>query len=302
MAAALGDLALVRHWLDTEPECIRMRVNDQCFPKADTRSGGTIYQWELGWHVSACQVARSFGHTEVSQLLMDRSPAEEKLLNACWLHDEPLVDSLLAQDSALAGNSPEGRRQLAHAARNNDTQAARLMLRAGLPVDSTGQHNATPLHWAAWLGNADLVRLLLVHNAPLEDSSNEFSGTPLQWAMHGSENGWHRERGDYFGTVRALLDAGVRVPAEISGTEAVRSDWKKSSPRNRRCPQTGDRCSGILRGRPLHARLSAGCSRFHTRLKGLCPPLAFFRFSYVWQHCCHRPHPPRFFTAHWLAT
>ena len=81
------------------------------------------------------------------------------------------------------------------------------MLLAGLPVDSRGQHNATPLHWAAWLGNAALVRLLLQFKPPLEDAANPYSGTPLVWAMHGSENGWHRETGDYEGVVRALVSS-----------------------------------------------------------------------------------------------
>jgi hypothetical protein len=75
------------------------------------RNGGTIYQWELGWYVSAIQVAKSFGHQEMFDLLMGRSPAEERLLNACWLHDEATVNSLLAQDSNLAAKLPiAGRR------------------------------------------------------------------------------------------------------------------------------------------------------------------------------------------------
>ena len=85
MAAALGDSDLIRRHLDANPDSIRTRVNDEYFPKINPRSGGTIYQWELGWHVSAIQVARSFGHAEAFDLLMERSPADEKLLNACWL-------------------------------------------------------------------------------------------------------------------------------------------------------------------------------------------------------------------------
>ena len=159
----------------------------QYFPKANFHSGGTIYQWELGWHVSACQVAKKFGHPEVLNLLLERCPADEKLLNACWLHDEALVKSLLAAHPDLAPTLPsEGRRQLAHAARNNDSMAARLMLAAGLPVESFGQHHATPLHWAAWHGNAELVRLILTYNPPIENSDNDYKVTPLNWAIHGS--------------------------------------------------------------------------------------------------------------------
>jgi ankyrin repeat protein len=222
MAAALGDIDLVRKHLDADAESIRTRVSDEYFPRMSPRSGGTIYQWELGWHVSAAQVAKSFGHDEVLDLLMERSPAEEKLLNACWLHDEALLNALLARQPDLAASlSPAGCRQIAHAARNNNTAAARLMLAAGLPVDARGQHNATPLHWAAWHGNAELVELLLRRRPPLENNDNDFHATPLGWAIHGSENGWYRQTGDYGATVEALLAAGVTLPEKPAGAEAV---------------------------------------------------------------------------------
>jgi hypothetical protein len=223
MAAALGDLDLIRQHLDADPESIRMRVSDEYFPMISPRNGGTIYQWELGWHVSAVQVAKSFRHEECFDLLMERSPDDEKLLNACWLHDEAMVKSLLARQPDLAGRmTAAGRRQLAHAARNNDTIAARLMLEAGLPVDTYTQHHATPLHWAAWQGNAELVRMILLRKPALDDVSNDYRGTPVDWAMHGSENGWDRRNSDYGATLEALLEAGAPLPGEIGGTEAVR--------------------------------------------------------------------------------
>jgi len=223
MAAALGERDLVRQHLARDPESIRMRVSDEHFPMVGARAGGTIYQWELGWYVSACQVAEAFGHRGLFDFLMERSPADERLLNHAWLHDEAEVRALLAQEPGLAATLPTaGRRQLAHAARNNDTLAARLMLEAGLPVDSFSQHHATPLHWAAWHGNAELVRLLLDRDPALEDRDNEFGGTPLGWALHGSEHGWHCHAGDYATTVEALLRAGASLPAEAQGTPAVR--------------------------------------------------------------------------------
>jgi hypothetical protein len=206
-----------------------MRVSDEYFPMISPRSGGTIYQWELGWHVSAVQVARSFGHSESFDLLMERSPADEKLLNACWLHDEAAVRSLLAQQPNLATQlMPPGQRQLAHAARNNDTMAARLMLEAGLPVDTYTQHHATPLHWAAWHGSAELVGLILRRNPPLDDTSNDYEGTPVDWAVHGSQNGWSRQTGDYAPTLEVLLEAGAPLPGRIGGTDAVQAVLRRN--------------------------------------------------------------------------
>ncbi len=224
MAAALGDIELVEEHLLVDPECIRMRVSDEYFPMVGSGNGGTIYQWELGWYVSACQVAKICGHPATFNLLMERSPLEEKLLNACWLHDEAMVKSLLARYPGIAGSLPAaGRRHVAHAARNDDTIAARLMLAAGLPVDTFSQHHATPLHWAAWHGNAELVRLILSHTPSLENADNDYKGTPLGWAIHGSQNGWHRETGDYAATVKALLDAGASLPEKMEGSSAVQA-------------------------------------------------------------------------------
>jgi len=224
MAAALGDASLALKHLEADPDCIRMRVSDEYFPLIGGKNGGTIYQWELGWHVSACQAAKSRGHMELFNLLMERCPPEEKLLNACWLHDEEMVKGLLSRHPDLAGALPApGRRSLAHAARNNDTSAARLMSAAGLPVDTYSQHHGTPLHWAAWHGNVEVVRLVLARQPSLESADNDFQATPMGWAVHGSENGWYRQSGDYGATVEALLDAGARLPEKLEGTEAVRA-------------------------------------------------------------------------------
>ena len=51
MAAALGDLELVKTHLDADPDCIRMRVTDESFPMVSPKSGGTIYQSTMGFHV-----------------------------------------------------------------------------------------------------------------------------------------------------------------------------------------------------------------------------------------------------------
>ena len=86
------------------------------------------------------------------------------------------------------------------------------MLQAGLPVTVRGQHRGTPLHWAAWHGNLALVKSLLKFAPPLEDSDNDFGGTPLGWAIHGSEM------------------AGIVRPATTWGS------WKPCSPRARNHP------------------------------------------------------------------
>jgi ankyrin repeat protein len=223
MASALGDLNLVRKHLEADPDLIRLRVSDEYFPMIGGKTGGTICQWTLGWYVSAHQVAKNFGHEHVFQFLMEHSPDEIKLVTACWLGNEAMMNSLLAAEPNLAARlrEPE-RRQLAHAARNDDLTAVRLMLTIGLPVEASSQHGATPLHWAGFHGNVEMVEIILRKNPPLEVTDKDFQSTPLGWAIYGSEHGWHPEMGNYAATVEALLRAGAKPPQEAAGSAEVR--------------------------------------------------------------------------------
>ncbi|MBL9139003.1 MAG: hypothetical protein JNK85_24255, partial [Verrucomicrobiales bacterium] len=192
LAAALGDVALVRRHLDEHPECIHTRVSPEFFPMSRHRAGGTIYQWTLGWFVSPHDVARKFGHREVEALLRERSPIEVRFVDACWAGDESVAREVERLEPGLAARLPlHYRRHVALAARNNNTKAVVAMLRVGFPVEITGQHQGTPLHWAAFHGNAEMTREILRHQPPLEALDADFKATPLGWAIHGSENGWY---------------------------------------------------------------------------------------------------------------
>jgi ankyrin repeat protein len=223
LAAAVGDVDRVRSFLDADPGCLAVRANDQFFPMANKQAGGIIYHWTLGRDASAFQAAAKFGHQAVVRLLMERSPAEGKLLAACWLHDRVAVAELVVSDPGLAGRLSEAdRKEIANAARNNDTEAVQLMLEAGLPVTARGQHGGTPLHWAAYHGNRAMVEAILPYKPPLEDAENDFQSKPLGWATHGSLEGWYRRTGDYPGVVEALLAAGATILDAARGTEAVK--------------------------------------------------------------------------------
>jgi len=222
MATALGDLDLARRHLDADPACIRIRVNDDFFPMVNLKAGGTIYQWTLGFHISAHQVARKFQHQHVLELLLDRSPVDIQLIDACWTADEWRARTIRQEYPAIIAGLSEGdRRQVVHAARNNQSAVVRLMLECGWPVDARGQHRATPLHWAAFHGNAEMTEIILRFSPPLETVDADFNGTPLRWAVHGSEHGWHARTGDYGRTVEALIRVGAQPPDVIEGSTAV---------------------------------------------------------------------------------
>ena len=220
MAAALGDMDLVRRHLDDDPGCIRMSVSEEWFPKQNPQAGGTIYIWTLGAHRTAHTVARAFGHEDVFKLLMERTPEELKLALACELGDERVFHDFLAKHPDAAKTLSEAEQQkLPNAAQNNNAQAVRLMLEAGWPVDTAGEMGATALHWAGFHGNAEMAREILRFHPALELKSREYAGTPLAWTLYGSGSGWHRDTGDYVGTVRALLEAGSILSPDAEAME-----------------------------------------------------------------------------------
>jgi ankyrin repeat protein len=226
MAAALGDLPLVRRLLETDPACIRLRVSEAFFPKQDPRSAGTVYIPIFGPNRTPHLVARDFGHEDIFQFLMVHSPEDVKLSQAFELGDEAIFAALLAKRPNLIETlSDDERRQLPDAAQNNNADAVRLMLKAGWPVDARGEYGLTALQWAAWHGNAEMVREVLRYGPDVELKDGEHKIPALGSALHGSENSWHRDTGDYAATVEALIDAGAKPPKltdDLEASEAVR--------------------------------------------------------------------------------
>jgi ankyrin repeat protein len=181
---------------------------------------GAYYIPALGRDRTPHQVARDFGREDVFRFLMERSPQDVKLSQACQLGDENLFRAMLAARPSMTKTlSDQERRQVAEAAQSNNTEAVRLMLGAGWPVDARGEYDMTPLQWASWHGNAEMVREILEYHPHLELSCDHRI-TALGSALHGSMNGWHRDTGDYVATVSALLAAGAKAPKVTDDLEA----------------------------------------------------------------------------------
>jgi ankyrin repeat protein len=92
----------------------------------------------------------------------------------------------------------------------------------------------TPLQWAAWHGNAEMIREILRYHPKLELSC-QHEITALGSALHGSENSWHRQTGDYAATVEALLDAGAKAPKltdDLEASEVVREVLRRHEERS----------------------------------------------------------------------
>jgi len=221
LEAAVDEVDLLRKHLDADPESIHTQVNQQYFPMANPRAGGTIYFWTIGKNRTAHQVAASFGNQAALELLFERTPDDLKLAQACLTGNFPVVHTMLARGPAkvrdLIAANPH---YISNAAEDNASGAVQLMLEAGWPIEGDGKQ--TPLHWACWHGNRDMALAILAHQPPLELRDAIFNATPLRWAIHGSENSPRKADGDYAGIVEALLKAGAKRPEKIEGSQAVR--------------------------------------------------------------------------------
>lgn len=144
--------------------------------------------------------------------------AKERFLAACSRADEPAARTVLGEHPDIIRMlAPNDLRVLADAAMAGRAEAVRLMLDLGWPIDATGDHGATPLHWACWHGHADSAILLIERKAPLDATEPTFDATPLGWAIHGSVNCDPNQSGNgYADIVEALIKAGAAPPDAYS--------------------------------------------------------------------------------------
>ena len=222
MACALGDLDLVRSVLDRDPTCVGARIGDAGYPPVPEAPGMHIYAYRMAPYHTPHQVAARMARGAVYDLLLERSPAKYRLLAAFDRADAERVRSLLAEHpSLLAELTPGDRRVLAIAAWDNQLEAVRVMLDAGLDPHAEGPDAATALDRAAWHGYVDIVRLLLERDPhPPVDRRNAHGGTPLMSCMHGSLHAWHRD-GDHAAVAEMLIAAGSSLPAAAEASDAV---------------------------------------------------------------------------------
>jgi ankyrin repeat protein len=102
------------------------------------------------------------------------------------------------------------------------TDVVQALLDTGMPVDTRGWSNFTPLDQAAMHGRTETVRLLIERGADLTDCAFGDEGpTPLDCALWGLRNN-RAEDGDYPGTVEVLLAVGAPTRHQPpTGDEAV---------------------------------------------------------------------------------
>ena len=221
----MGDPPLRTH----APSGVRARNPD---PQPATREEigdrrGDIYRWVFDHNVTVVDAAVSLGYDEiVGRLLRHASPAQ-RLLAACARADRAAAEAVVASHpNVVASLTRDQMRLIADKAHANDTAAVALMLDLGFDARVTGPDNADALRWAAFQGNADMTRLLLRHDPPVGVRESNYGGTPLDWCVYGSVQGWAKDRGDFAITAQLLLTR-ANVPIQpICRADAMK--WTSS--------------------------------------------------------------------------
>jgi ankyrin repeat protein len=212
MAARLDDAALAERLIAENPSCLSARVGVSGY--APVAAFG-IYIWTLGNHLSPHDVAMKFGHRELFDELLRRSPAKERFLLAAMHGDEQAARAALREDPPIATSlTPQDHALLAFAASDGRADVVRLMLALGFdPKIARGMDGGTALHVASWTGGRDVVELLLRHGgSDLSARDPTHGATPLSWAAHGSVH-CRRFGADHAGVIELLVAAGADLKA-----------------------------------------------------------------------------------------
>ena len=202
IACALGDIAIADRVLADHPDALRSRSNHG--PHMDGRPpGGHMFIYRMGVGMRPLPFASTKGHAAFVDQLLERASPAEQLIHAAWTGDRSRAQVLVGAHPGLVDSLvPDESRAISDAAWNNNCRGVALMLEVGFPVDARGDDRGTPLDRAAVRGYADIVEVLLEHNASL-GVTNDFGGTPLGGATWGAAN-FRDPEGDYVKTVDLL--------------------------------------------------------------------------------------------------
>jgi ankyrin repeat protein len=207
LAAALGDRALAERLIHGDRGCLSRRIGTW-----RQGPGGTIYQWTLGFNSYPHQIALKKGHQALFEFLYEQSDTQTRFLVSCLLARRGEAEEIAAQNPGLVASLPG--KDLELVARycwetNTNYEAVKLMLDLGFPVAyPEHSHGFTPLHNAAWSGNAALVDLLIQRGHPLDIVDPRFRATPLGYAIHDCLVEKRHPEGEFAKVVKLLLDAG----------------------------------------------------------------------------------------------
>jgi ankyrin repeat protein len=230
LAAALGDIDLAAKLISQNPACVAHRIGrlPDFPPVGHNGRGGTILQWTLAFNSYPHQIALLKGHADLFDFLFENSDPQTRLLVCCVLARRQDAEAIHRQYPNLVANLPSLDLELLPRycwETNTSYEAVRLMLDLGFPIAYTeSSHGYSPLHNAAWSGDAALVDLLISRGHPVDLVDPSFNSTPLGYAIHDCIVAKRHPEGNFARVVESLLKAGSPWKPSIYPTGDQRVD------------------------------------------------------------------------------
>jgi ankyrin repeat protein len=222
MAAALGLTDRARALVEADPRVLALRTGQGEYAEQPP-SSYHVYLWSIGPNLTPLQTAAKFGQRETLAFMLRFASPEQQLLVACHEADGEAARRIVAAHPGIvAALSGPDAAALGDEAWVSNERAVRLMLQLGFDP-AAGEFGQSALHRAAWAGAPDIVAMILATErgrALLEAREAQFGGTPLGWCCHGSVNN-RNPAADHVEVARLLIAAGVVVPDDMEGSEAV---------------------------------------------------------------------------------
>ncbi|MDX6415723.1 MAG: hypothetical protein QOG28_343 [Trebonia sp.] len=166
--------------------------------------------------VSALRRAVRAGKDQAAALLASRGAPDDstdidRFIGACLRADRLLAERLLAEHPDLRDRmTDDDRAAVVEAAGSASVAGVGLMLDLGLSPRARNGFGEQPLHTAAYVGNAEMVRLLIDAGADVGGRDTRFDATPLAFATVGSGE-LAGQTGNWIQVVRALVEAGAPI-------------------------------------------------------------------------------------------
>jgi len=230
LAAALGDRELASKLISENPGCVAHRIGRlPDFPPIGHQGrGGTILQWTLAFNSYPHQIALLKQHPDFFDFLYEKSDPQIRLLVCCVLARRQDAEAIASQHPDIVANLPSLDLELLPRycwETNTNYEAVRLMLDLGFPIAQTERsHGYSPLHNAAWSGNAALVDLLISRGHPVDLVDPSYNSTPLGYAIHDCIVEKRHPEGDFAHVIESLLKAGSPWNSSIYPTGDERVD------------------------------------------------------------------------------